>query len=77
MRIFKLSFLALCLCVSMVRADNEPVYKDKNAPIEERVEDLLRRMTLREKVIQLQNRSTWDANDLPNTYKGESFGSMH
>ena len=54
MRIIKLTVLALCLGVSAVWADGRPIYKDKNAPIEDRVEDLLRRMTLREKVVQLQ-----------------------
>ena len=47
MRIIKLTVLALCLGVSVVWADDRPIYKDKNAPIEDRVEDLLRRMTLR------------------------------
>ena len=43
MRIIKLTVLALCLGVSVVWADDRPIYKDKNAPIEDRVEDLLRR----------------------------------
>ena len=34
-------------------AKKKPVYKDKNAPVEERVEDLLGRMTLREKVLHI------------------------
>ena len=63
MRIIKLTVLALCLGVSVVWADDRPIYKDKNAPIEDRVEDLLRRMTLREKVGQLQQRCTWDINN--------------
>ncbi len=41
MRIIKLTVLALCLGVSVVWADDRPIYKDKNAPIEDRVEDLL------------------------------------
>ncbi|NDV84457.1 glycoside hydrolase family 3 N-terminal domain-containing protein [Bacteroides sp. 51] len=78
MKIIKFSFLAvLCICLPAVQAGNDPIYKDKNAPIERRVEDLLRRMTLREKVIQLQNRSTGDINNLHGTYHGESFGSIH
>lgn len=60
MRIIKLTVLALCLGVSVVWADDRPIYKDKNAPIEDRVEDLLRRMTLREKGRALQQRCTWD-----------------
>lgn len=41
---------------SYAKEDNKPLYKDKDAPIEQRVEDLLGRMTLHEKVLQLQNR---------------------
>ncbi len=77
MRIFKLTVLLLCLGISTAWADDKPLYKDKNAPIENRVEDLLRRMTLREKVLQLQNRTTWDLNNLQGTYNGESYGSAH
>lgn len=77
MRIIKLTVLALCLGVSVVWADDRPIYKDKNAPIEDRVEDLLRRMTLREKVGQLQQRCTWDINNIGGTYNGESFGTAH
>lgn len=69
MRIIKLTVLALCLGVSVVWADDRPIYKDKNAPIEDRVEDLLRRMTLREKVGQLQQRCTWDINNIGGTYE--------
>ena len=36
MRIIKLTVLALCLGVSVVWADDRPIYKDKNAPIEDR-----------------------------------------
>ena len=35
--------------------EERPLYKDSLAPIESRVEDLLRRMTLHEKTLQLQN----------------------
>lgn len=77
MRIIKLTVLALCLGVSVVWTDDRPIYKDKNAPIEDRVEDLLRRMTLREKVGQLQQRCTWDINNIGGTYNGESFGTAH
>lgn len=77
MRIIKFTVLALCLSVSTVWADDKPIYKDKNAPIENRIEDLLRRMTLREKVLQLQNRCTSDINNIQGTYNGESMGSAH
>ena len=32
-----------------------PVYLDRSAPIEKRVEDLLRRMTIEEKIAQMQH----------------------
>lgn len=41
--------------------DNTPLYKDKNAPIEQRIDDLLSRMTLDEKVMQL-NQYTYGLN---------------
>lgn len=34
--------------------DTKPIYKDSSRPIEERVEDLLSRMTIREKVMQMR-----------------------
>ena len=39
----------------------DPIYKDKNAPIEDRVKDLVGRMTLEEKILQL-NQSTYGIN---------------
>jgi beta-glucosidase len=42
-----------------------PVYKDKNAPIEKRIDDLLQRMTLEEKVLQT-NQWTYGQNANPN-----------
>ena len=53
MRIFGLiAVLALSLC-SSVRADERPPYKDPTLPVEERVKDLLSRMTVEEKFWQL------------------------
>ena len=39
----------------------KPLYKDKNAPVEQRVEDLLKRMTLEEKIFQT-NQGTYGQN---------------
>ena len=39
----------------------DPIYKDKNAPIEDRVKDLVGRMNLEEKILQL-NQSTYGIN---------------
>lgn len=69
--------LLLGLGVMAAKAEETPKYKNASLPIEERVEDLLRRMTLREKCLQLQNNSTSNIDDIENTYKGESTGSVH
>ena len=37
---------------------NNPVYKDANAPVDERVKDLLGRMTIEDKMAQLMQ-GTW------------------
>jgi len=52
-------FIFLFIALSLVPFANakEPVYKDANQPIDKRVNDLLKRMTLEEKVAQLQ--SVW------------------
>ena len=50
-------FLILCAVVSLRRAETQslPPYKNPNLPIEARVDDLVSRMTLEEKVLQMQN----------------------
>ncbi|CAN5816489.1 glycoside hydrolase family 3 N-terminal domain-containing protein [soil metagenome] len=49
----KFTWMMLLLQSLMVTAQqSSPVYKDKNAPIEKRIEDLLKRMTLEEKILQ-------------------------
>jgi len=46
-------FVALAAAVAHVVHAAPPLYKDPKAPIEARVEDLLKRMTLEEKVAQM------------------------
>lgn len=47
-------FLAfMLLTISCGQKEDLPVYKNSNLPVEERVEDLLARMTLKEKIEQL------------------------
>ena len=51
-----------------------PVYKDKNAPIERRIEDLLKRMTLDEKILQLNQQTVGDNNNPNNNgYQKPAF----
>ena len=59
----RMSFL-LIVCLTLVafppgRAQTEPAYRNAQLPVAQRVQDLLRRMTLEEKVAQLQ--SLWVA----------------
>src|SRR5688572_9539732 len=48
-----LSFLLLCTLVVHAQVRKAPVYKNAAAPIEQRVQDLLGRMTLEEKLRQI------------------------
>ena len=56
-------FILFCMGIVMSvsssawAGDDTPLYKDRTAPIEKRVDDLMSRMTLHEKVLQLQNRA--------------------
>lgn len=57
----------------------DPVYKDASAPVDQRVEDLLSRMTLEEKTAQLQNRffNDGDHSNLSKDFNGISYGTIH
>jgi beta-glucosidase len=50
-----LAIFAVSTLASWAAAQNRPVYKDETAPIDARVKDLLGRMTLEEKVAQLES----------------------
>ena len=52
-KILTLSVLVTVAAVSCNKQDDAPLYKDASAPVEKRVEDLLSRMTLEEKVGQM------------------------
>lgn len=58
----------------IVSGDRSPAFRDSRLPVEERVEDLLGRMTLREKVMQL-NQYTLGRNDNANNI-GEVVGAL-
>ncbi len=55
----------------------KPVYKDKSAPIEQRVEDLLSRMTLKERIQQMENRSSGKIDEIDKIFQGNSYGCTH
>ena len=45
--------VVVCASTILSGANSIPVYKDKTRPVDERVEDLLKRMTLEEKIAQM------------------------
>lgn len=53
------------------------LYKNPKAPISDRVEDLLKRMTLKEKMFQLQNRGSGKTDEIARIFNGESYGCTH
>ena len=61
---FTFAFLAVALVAASCCSD-DIVYKDASAPVEKRVEDLLKRMTLEEKLLQL-NQYTLGMNTVEN-----------
>lgn len=78
----KVYLIAFCLLLTTIKtfAGNDadkPLYKDKTASVNARVEDLLKRMTLKEKIEQLQNRASGRADEIESIFKGESYGCTH
>jgi beta-glucosidase len=64
-----LLFIAHSICAGQI-----PIYKNKKALTESRVEDLLKRMTLEEKILQLNQGTVGDNNNPNNTaFKKPSF----
>src|ERR1700754_138225 len=49
-----LAALSAALTTGAAAAEGRPLYKDPRAPVDARIEDLLKRMTLEEKVAQMQ-----------------------
>ena len=56
---------ALLFAVGMTRAQERPVYQDASRSVEERVEDALSRMTLREKIAMLHAQSKFSSPGVP------------
>lgn len=67
----------LLMLATTFGVEPKPLYKDKTAAIENRVEDLLGRMTLKEKILQMQNRASGKSEDIENIFRGESYGCTH
>ena len=67
-RMLQLLGLVMCLTSLQVWAadGNKPLYKDAKAPVERRVEDLLSRMSLEEKVYQLNQYTLGSNNNINN-----------
>lgn len=77
-KIYIISLLFFVINHSSAMVDsNTPVYKDKKASIEARVEDLLSRMTLKEKVQQMENKASGKLHEIEKIFKGESYGTTH
>src|SRR5580700_10863117 len=51
--VFLTATLLASIPASARTSHDQPIYKDPNAPVEQRVEDLLSRMTLEEKIAQI------------------------
>lgn len=86
MKSLPILLLSLCAAVSSCSTSDTEIYKDPTRTVDERVEDLLSRMTLQEKRAQLTMKSlnalTLDANGnvpdsmLEKLFGGESIGSL-
>lgn len=77
-------FLAIVFFVMLVTSfrmlaqqPDKILYKNKKANVDQRVDDLLKRMTLKEKVMQLQNRASGKTSEIASIFNGESYGCTH
>ena len=75
MKLRKLVLPAALIALTATAAG--PLYKNPKAPIDARVEDLLSRMTLEEKVKQMQNNPTGKAHEIADRFKEDSYGTTH
>lgn len=69
--------IATLLCGIVGIAEAKPLYKNKKAPIDARVEDLLSRMTLEEKCMQLQNRQVGHVGSIAESFGENSYGTTY
>lgn len=73
----KLRKIVIPALMAAVAAGAGPLYKNFKAPIDARVEDLLSRMTLDEKVMQMQNFPVGKLDEIADRFKENSYGSTH
>lgn len=73
----KLRKIVIPALMAAVAAGAGPLYKNSKAPIDARVEDLLSRMTLDEKVMQMQNFPVGKLDEIADRFKENSYGSTH
>lgn len=64
-KLFKIMMMGLVLTSPVVIAQNRPIYLDDSKPIEQRVEDALSRMTLKEKVAMVHAQSKFSSAGVP------------
>jgi conserved repeat domain len=64
-KLFKIMMAGLVLTSPAVIAQNRPIYLDDSKPIEQRVEDALSRMTLKEKVAMIHAQSKFSSAGVP------------
>lgn len=69
--------IAFCAFPIFKTSAQLPAYRNKQLPIEQRVEDLLQRMTLHEKVMQLRARGMGSKENIANDFEGISYGTVH
>lgn len=73
-----ISLLLFVINYSYAMVDSKkPVYKNKKASIDARVDDLLNRMTLEEKVRQMENKASGKLDEIEKIFEGESYGTTH
>ena len=53
MKLANVTFILGVFILAAIAGKSQPLYKDKKAPVESRVKDLVKRMTFDEKVLQL------------------------
>ena len=77
-KIFKAVTIGLLsACPVLWAGDSVPLYMNEHEPVERRVKDLLSRMTLHEKVMQLQNRQIGEPSAFDDNFGGFSVGTVH